>query len=238
MKKPVEKLLVPLKSESLIEVFIRRFEKMIFSGQLEIGQKLPPEREMAMQLGVSRPVVHEGLLHLAAKGLVTMKPRAGTTVNDYRKDGSLALLTSFLKYNDGKMDRNLLGDVVALRMLVESETAGLAALKRGEDHLAAFDEIIERENDVDLTDIKKVADVNFDFHHQVALASQNMIYPLLVNTTKQHITNPSGRFYKDPAVVSDVFELHEKMAGAIKDKDPQKATSLMRRVLEKEFLVR
>lgn len=234
----MESLLAPLKSESLIEIFIRRFEDMIFSGQLIIGQKLPPEREMALQLGVSRPVVHEGLLHLAVKGLVTMKPRAGTTVNDYRKDGSLVLLTSFLKYNDGKMGRQLLDDVVELRMLVESETVRLAACKRREDNLTIFDEIIERESGVDLADVKKVAAVNFDFHHQVALASQNMIYPLLINSTKQHITNPSGRFYKDPAIVSDVFKLHQKMVGAIKNKEPQKAMALMSLVLEKEFLVR
>ena len=57
-------MLKPLKAESLKEVFISRFEDLILTGKLAIGQRLPPERELAVQLGVSRPVVHEGLLDL------------------------------------------------------------------------------------------------------------------------------------------------------------------------------
>ncbi|MFA6032330.1 MAG: GntR family transcriptional regulator, partial [Myxococcota bacterium] len=89
-------LLAPLKAESLKEVFISRFEGLILSGQLATGQKLPSERELAMTLGVSRPVVHEGLVDLAAKGLVSMKPRVGAFVNDFRREGSITLLSSLL----------------------------------------------------------------------------------------------------------------------------------------------
>ncbi len=238
MKNPLQNNFEPLKSESLTEVFIGRFERLIFSGALAIGQKLPPERELALQLGVSRPVVHEGLLHLAAKGLVTMTPRVGTTVNDFRKDGSLALLASFMNYQDGKMDRRLLGDVVELRLLVEAETARLAARNRADEHLAALDEIIARERELDPAEVGKVAEVNFDFHHQVAMASGNMIYPLLINSAKQLIKNPIGRFYKDPAAVATVFKLHEQTVAAIKAKDAKKASSLMTRILNKGFLGR
>ena len=70
-------LLKPIRTESLKELFIRRFEELILSGKFPIGQKLPSERELALQLNVSRPVVHEGLVDLAAKGLVTMIPRVG-----------------------------------------------------------------------------------------------------------------------------------------------------------------
>src|SRR5512137_2428558 len=84
----MKEILKPLKADSLVEVFISRFENLILTGKIAIGQKLPSERELALQLGVSRPVVHEGLVDLAAKGLVTMKPRVGTMVNDYRKEGS------------------------------------------------------------------------------------------------------------------------------------------------------
>ena len=68
----MQELLKPIRTESLKDVFIRRFEDLILSGKFPIGQKLPSERELALQLGVSRPVVHEGLVDLAAKGLVSM----------------------------------------------------------------------------------------------------------------------------------------------------------------------
>ena len=54
-------LLEPLKTDSLVEAFVKRFEELILSGKITIGQQLPSERELAKTLGVSRPVVHDGL---------------------------------------------------------------------------------------------------------------------------------------------------------------------------------
>ena len=75
---------------------------------------MTPERELAVMLRVSRPVVHEGLVDLAAKGLVTLIPRVGTLVNDYRKDGSLAFLASFLNTPEGKLEPGLLDNILSL----------------------------------------------------------------------------------------------------------------------------
>jgi GntR family transcriptional repressor for pyruvate dehydrogenase complex len=56
------------------------------------------------QLGVSRPVVHEGLLELVARGLVTIRPRHGAIVSDYRTQGSVTMLASLLAYQQGELD--------------------------------------------------------------------------------------------------------------------------------------
>ncbi len=93
-----ELLSTPIKAESLKDIFVSRFEELILSGKLSIGEKLPSERELALQLSVSRPVVHEGLVELASKGLITLKPRVGATVNDYRKEGSPDILFSLFEY--------------------------------------------------------------------------------------------------------------------------------------------
>ena len=70
----------------------------VLSNQLPVGELLPSERELALQMGVSRPVVHDGLMDLASKGLVTIKPRVGTYVNDYRKEGSIAMLSTLINH--------------------------------------------------------------------------------------------------------------------------------------------
>ena len=110
-----------------------------------MGQKLPSERALALQLGVSRPVVHEGLVELAARGLVTMKPRVGAVVSDYRRQGSLALLDSLISYRRGAVDQTLLDGLLSLRRLVESETARLAARNRTNDDLHELEQILARE---------------------------------------------------------------------------------------------
>lgn len=228
----MKELFDPIKSESLKEVFIARFEELILSGKLSIGQRLPSERELAMQLGVSRPVVHEGLIDLAFKGLVSMKPRVGTVVNDFRKEGSLALLTSLLNYHDGQIEPNLLASILGMRMLVEVETARLAAVNRSAEQLEGFFELLEREEAVAAGDAKKVAELDFTFHHGVAMATGNMIYPLLLNSFRELTVNLTTLFFSDAAVVPVVFGFHRELVGAIEGGDAERAVVVMKGILE------
>ena len=227
----MQELLKPIKSESLKDICVGRFEELILSGKLAIGQKLPSERELALQLGVSRPVVHEGLVDLAAKGLVSMKPRVGTVVNDYRKEGSLSLLTSLLNYHQGRMDIGFLNSLLEMRMLFEVETARLAALNRSTMHLQAFENILENQNMVGFDQSQKITELDFAFHHLIAMATGNSIYPLLLNSFKHFYFNLAGQFFSDPAVVEAVFQFHQEMVRAIRKKDAVQAAAIMKDML-------
>ena len=224
-------MLAPLRAESLKEVFISRFEDLILTGRLAIGQKLPPERELALQLGVSRPVVHEGLLDLAVKGLVTMKPRVGTVVNDYRTQGSLAILESLVKFRQGTLDPGLLKSLIDTRALVEVETARLASLNRTEEHLALFHEILALEKALTPTGIEEITRIDFEFHHLIALASGILVYPLLVNSFKPVYTAFTALFFSDPTVLPATFVFHEKLVEAVEGRDRRKAVRIMTEVL-------
>jgi len=227
----MQELLKPIKSESLKEVFISKFENLILSGKVSIGQKLPSERELALQLGVSRPVVHEGLVDLAAKGLITLTPRVGTIVNDYRTDGSLAMLTSLFNYHDGQLEHGILKSALDMRMLFEIETAKLAAIHRTEDHLARFEEILKTEASLNAYDTISVTETDFSFHHLIAMASGNMIYPLLLNSFKQFYTHLAGQFFTDPSLVKSVFDFHFELVIAIEKKDQALAIGIMEELL-------
>ena len=139
----MQELLKPIRTESLKDVFIKRFEELILSGKFPVGQKLPSERELALQLGVSRPIVHEGLVDLAAKGLITLIPRVGTIVNDFRKEGSLSLLTSLVNYHQGYLEPGLLVSLLDMRLLFEVETARLAAANRNQEQLDSIRALLQ-----------------------------------------------------------------------------------------------
>ena len=66
-----------LSAPSLKELFVQEMENMILSGKLAIGSKLPPERELAKAMQVSRAVVNAGLNEMEAKGFVEIRPRVG-----------------------------------------------------------------------------------------------------------------------------------------------------------------
>jgi len=227
----VQELLTPIRTESLKDVFISRFEELILSGQLQIGQKLPSERELALQLGVSRPVVHEGLLDLAGKGLVTMIPRRGTVVNDYRKEGSLSLLTTLFKYNRSRLDPQLLGSVLQMRLLLEVEASRLAAQNRRDEHLEQFGQIIEAESRLSRSDVAGWTEIDFEFHHLVTMATGNILFPLLFNSFKQFYTNLSGKFFSSPSARLEIPVFHQKLFDAIRVKEADQAMNIMRHML-------
>jgi len=227
----MQELLKPIRTESLKDLFIKRFEELILSGTFPVGQKLPSERELALQLGVSRPVVHEGLVDLAAKGLVTLIPRVGTMVNDYRKEGSLSLLTSLVNYHQGDLEPELLTSLLEMRLLFEVETARLTALNRTNEQLESFYALLREEDNIDNHGIEKVSELDFNFHHLVALSSGNRIYPLLLNSFKQCYINLAGQFFDDAAMVPEVFSFHKQMVKAFEDKDEKSAAQIMTRML-------
>ncbi len=225
-------MLEPSRADSSKKVSVQRLENLILSGKLTIGEKLPPERELALQLGVSRPVVHEGLVEMAAKGLVTMKPRVGTTVNDYRKEGSLAILSSLFNYHNGQLSPHLLNSLLEMRLLFEVEAARLAARRRTPDQLAELRDLLEAEEKNPPEDTQSLTDLDFTLHHLITLASGNLLYPLILNSFRQVYTNLAGQFYTQPSVAAVVLDYHRELAAAVEKRDEKSAAHIMKNMLD------
>jgi len=226
------KSLQPLEVTSLVDVFISRFEELILSGRFAIGERLPSERELALSLEVSRPVVHKGLVELAARGLVTLKPRVGAEVADYRKQGSLPLLQSLLTYQRADLEPEILESMLAMRRLVEVEAARLAAQRRTEADLDELRALLAREQAADPDDARTVTDLDFEFHHQVALASKNRVYPMLIKSCEGAYKSLSGVFFGAGPMAPLVFQKHAAMVEAISRRQPRRAAELMGKLLE------
>jgi len=158
---------------------------------------------------------------------VTMKPRVGAIVSDYRRQGSLALLDSLISYRRGAVDQVLLEGLLSLRRLVESETARLAARHRTNEDLRDLEGILAREGEVDERDVEALVDVDFDFHHCVALASGNPIYAMFVKSFEPAAKNLAGQFFAVEGVASTVFGFHRDLATTIASGDEDGAGSVM-----------
>ena len=225
-------LLEPITTESLKDVFVSKFEALILSGKITSGETLPSERELALQMGVSRPVVHEGLLELSAKGLVTIKSRSGTVVNNLRKEGSLSLLVSLINYHGDKFAPHIQSSILDMRLLFEVENAGLAAINRTEEQLGEFESYLKTEESIDHTMIKKITKLDFAIHHLVAEASGNFLYPLLMNSFKQLHYHLVPDFFSDTNVCEIVFSFHKELYQSIKSKNAEDSRKFMTALLE------
>jgi len=224
-------LLTPLQSNSLVNVFVSRIEELILSGQISVGQKLPSERDLAFKLGVSRPVVHEGIIELQAKGLLTLIPRKGAYVNDFRREGSLAILESLLAYHKGMLEPGLLDSLLEMRHLFECETARVCALNRTDDHMIQLRNIIRQESFCDPTDTEKIVELDFSLHLHVAIGTGNLVYPLIMNSFKPVYTNLTGKFLSNAAVVPEVFSFHAELVEAVNIRDSAEAVMIMEKIL-------
>ncbi len=67
---------------SMTDLFVEQIENMILSGELAVGEQLPPARELSLKMGVSRTVISAGLVELEKLGFVKIKPRKGVFVCD------------------------------------------------------------------------------------------------------------------------------------------------------------
>ena len=115
-----------LNAPSLRELFVNELQNMILSGKLEIGSKLPPERELAESMKVSRAVINSGIAELEKKGFLVVRPRIGTFVADYHRDGSLDTLVAIMNYNGGVLKNREVKSVLEARIMFMVEASQFA----------------------------------------------------------------------------------------------------------------
>ncbi len=221
----------PLAAKSLKELFIERFEELILSGEITAGQKLPSERDLAQTMGVSRPVVHEGMLELAARGRGTKRPRGGAVVNYYRVGGSQYMLSTQNSHKRGELSPPLLESMFDMRMLFELETARLAATRRAAGDLCGLRAVLQAEEQAPLPDVQTTTLLYFRFHHQIALASGNLFYPLLLNSFKQLYLTITSRSFVDHSFLPQVHAGHRLILKAIEAGDGVSAQQAMEELI-------
>ena len=132
-----------ISSPTLRELFVDQLEHMIISGKLKIGEKLPPERQLAEMMQVSRAVVNSGISELEKKGFLIVKPRSGTFVADYRRVGTIDTLMAIMKYNGGRIRNEEIRSIFDLRMALDSLIAKLCIEHISDEDIALLFEKVE-----------------------------------------------------------------------------------------------
>lgn len=219
--------LSPLRSVPLREVFVDRFMGLLLSGRLQPGDRLPPERELAARLQISRPVVHDGLMELQARGVVRVLPRIGTIVQDVRRSGSLAFLEALFRFHHEPLDPGWLREAQAVRSLIECEIVREAARLRTDQDLRDLRELLEQEERTEPDQWEAWAELDFRFHHALAMASGNRLFPMLVNSFAPAWRTLAGAFFRAPGVLQGIRQGHRRIVEAVAARDPVTATQTM-----------
>jgi DNA-binding FadR family transcriptional regulator len=213
----------PVAQRRAFEDVIVQVEEAIAAGRLRPGDRLPPERELAAQLQVSRASVREAMRVLEAFGVIV--PRrgrgadAGSVVTAAGQNGLAGLLRIYSLLNNVP-----LGDLVDLRVAVETMTAREAAERRQGARLAELAAGMTA-----VTDRGAFLQLDTDFHVELARASGNALAPLLMEALRETIARKMRAAFDAvedwDATRERIAADHAAIASAIEAGDSERAAS-------------
>lgn len=166
-----------LSAPSLKDLFVQQLQGMILSGELPMGSQLPPERELAQQMQVSRAVVNGGIVALAKQGFLEIIPRKGTLVADYRRKGNLSTLIAIMEYQGGVLGKDEIRSILEVRRALEHLAAQRAIQYASNEALTQLGENLRRL--AASQSPAQAAECAFAFQHELALVGGNSILPLI-----------------------------------------------------------
>lgn len=143
---------------------------------MSVGEKLPSERAMVQEYGVSRNVLREALVLLSERGIIEIRPGKGSYVTNKQKASLAKHFGSFLE-----KDRESQMQVLEVREIVELAMFEKAALNANENDIRLMEEIYEQmEQSQNINE--GYGNLDLKLHMQIARATHNDIFPILVRT--------------------------------------------------------
>ncbi len=213
--------LAPIERQAVSEQVAQKLLSLVQAGSLKPGQQLPPERDLAATLQVSRPSLREALRALSLLGVVRIRQGGGVFVSALEPEALLAPIHFFIS-----LDSRNLQSLFDARILVESGIARIAATRISKaeiETLAACVDIEESE----LADVNTFIDSDARFHKTIFDAVDNPF--LLKIATSLHLLGQASREItgRIPGVVSQSLQDHKRILAAMIARDPDKAAAAM-----------
>jgi len=197
----------------------------IIRGEIAVGEKLPTERLLAKNLNVNRSTIREALSKLESLDLVEIRHGDGAYARDYLESGNLELIREMIKLDKPNRE-GIIRALLELRTIIAPEMAFRAAQNRTEEHVNELLEIIY--SDTGLSIVEK----DIRVHHIIALASNNILYLVLLNFSNKFMHDYGYLYFEDEENRKRSLKFHEDMYHAIKAHDAKKARKIMRDVMQ------
>jgi GntR family transcriptional regulator, transcriptional repressor for pyruvate dehydrogenase complex len=216
----------PASDTQLATQVVNHIRAKIEDGTLQPGDKIPPEREFARMLKISRASLRTGIGYLAAMGVMNVRHGVGTFVADGPVEigkSSLGLLGALHGFKSWQM--------FEARLLLESSLAALAAERgKAEQFTALAEEVAEMYATVDDPAEYLIHDVRF--HRTIAEASGNPILAALMETVTTALYDERRKTVERSRDLKDSAEAHREIYRAIRGGNAVEARRLMERHLQ------
>jgi len=201
----------------------------IVDGEFPINSTLPPERELAQRLGVTRPTLREALQRLARDGWIEIHHGKSTRVRDYWHEGNLAVLGTIARHQD-HVPPDFVPNLLQVRELLAPAYARLA-VKRAAKNLAKF-----LENYQNLLDSPEVfAKADWEVHQYLTIESGNPIFTLILNGFKDLYPSVGAVYFTPPKARARSRKFYADLRACAAARDPERAEIITREVMQDSF---
>jgi GntR family transcriptional repressor for pyruvate dehydrogenase complex len=220
---------VPLTTVRRTRVFedvAQQLQRLIADGTLKPGDLLPPERELAERLGVSRGSVRDAIRSLELVGLVTPRQGEGTVVADVSGEAVARPIASVLHRK-----RELIAELIDVRKMIEPALAARAAVRASPEDVARLEDILRRQREKTLRGEAAVEE-DSEFHYRIALAARNSVVQGVLDVLMQLLRETRARSLQTRGRPQRSLAGHQRVLDAIKRRDPEAAERAVRKHLE------
>lgn len=227
-------VLSPIASLSTAETVQRHMERLILAGVLRPGEKLPPERVLSEQLGVSRSVLRSALKSLAEQDLLRSTQGGGNYINEVIGSHMTDPIAGLLRQHPKALD-----DFMEFRAEFEGSASYLAAARATGPDITALQMIFDRMEAAHFAgDLRVESVLDTDFHMAIAELSHNIVFIHISHSLgvlmQQELLNIRLMLFDDGNGANGsadrqlVLEQHRAVLNGIREKDSQKAAAAMR----------
>jgi GntR family transcriptional repressor for pyruvate dehydrogenase complex len=216
----------PIKHNKVSDEIVNQIKTQISEGMLKPGDRLPPERELVKEFGVSRPSLREALNTLVAQGFLGVKGKR-TFVKSVASESMQDPLSLLIK-----SDTQKIFDLIEVRKALETWNAYFAAKRATVDDIALLEELIESMRKTIEEHGTAFEEQDADLHLAIARATHNTLQAHLMFTIHDTLKEFIGRYYTIMRDDKNIFDQHTKIVEAIKNKAPDLARREVFRHLE------
>ena len=207
------------------DAVVHQIEQLILEGVLRDGDRLPAERDLAVRMDVSRPILREALKTLETRGLLTTRRGGGThvanIVGEVFAEPMRELIASHPKAT---------ADYLEYRREVEAVAAEMAARRATDADKALLSDIVARMEHAHATaDFEAEVEIDVEFHNAVGECAHNLILLHTLRSCYRLLADGvffnRARVYDLPGAREDLLAQHQAIFHAVREGDPEAARS-------------
>ena len=215
----------PIKSVKVSDRVYEQLRDMIYRGELRAGEKLMSERDMAQALNVGRPTVREAIQKLTEQGLIESRRGVGTFVVSEDTKKNKKPLLQLLNGQDFTIV-----DLLEVRLVLESNSAALAARRATEQDIRIIEQSLNRLLDTRYS-LERDLGNELSFHMNIAYATKNIVQVHLMKSFYDVLYYGMNLAFptliKDEKLDEMTFDQHITIFKAIENRDPELASETM-----------